>query len=128
MYHRGAHPASDHAVGDSRELWTRHNFEAIQANVGTPLPFFVYSTSPQSEELWRTGHTSFYVYAGTYAIKEARLVRGKSAEVVEFLKAREESTRDRSAELWRDKLNSDWLRVRVEKCAESEQLPDPMLQ
>jgi hypothetical protein len=69
----------------------------------------------------------YFVYAGIYEIESATQAKGGSPEVLAFLKSREESQRERAPEIWKDKFESDWLKVRVVKCSDELQKPDPML-
>jgi len=126
-YHRGSNPIPKNAAASDKEIWTRNNQASVQASIGLPIPLYTYSTNKGSEELWKRKRSTFYVYAGMYEIESATLAKGGSPEVAAFLTQREESQREREAEIWKNKFHSDWLKVRVVKCKPELQKPDPML-
>lgn len=123
--HRGANPS--HVTGDSRELWTRHNLDAIIGSMSILLPFYTYSSSSSAEKRWRIRKSSTYVYAGTYKISEVQRLEPRSPEVLQFIGEREESKGEKTAAIWQDKLNSVWMKVTIVKCAPELQQPDPLL-
>ena len=125
MSHKGANPVSSQIASSGLEIWTRHNFGSILSHIGVPIPLFTPSMSPESMRQWNTcgSRAGCYVYSGMYQIIASQIAKGKSEEVLEFIRQREESKRERSADLWNSKLNSDWMIVRIEKCAKELQKP-----
>jgi hypothetical protein len=47
-------------------------------------------------------------------------------QVLDFVRSREQSKTEKTAEVWRDKLNSTWLRVTLKRCSEEDQTGNPM--
>ena len=67
-----------------------------------------------------------YSFNGMYEIAATEILPGGSAAVREFVMRRDESQKNKSAAVWKDKLSSDWLRVEVRRCDESKQTKDPL--
>lgn len=125
MYHEGANPEPFAERGC--EIWTRHNFDEIVAQVGQPLPLFTYFERPKHVQQRSQGKNNFYRFAGTYAILATEMIEPNSQQLIDFVGKRGISQKDAPAEVWRDKLSAHWMKVVVRRCAEDQQLPDPML-
>lgn len=117
VYHRGANPVP--AQAGTYEIHTRNHIGSIlahHAGDNTPLPLFKQLNLPYAA----------YNYNGMYEIAATEILPGGSAAVREFVMRRDESQRNKSAAVWKDKLSSDWLRVEVRRCEESKQAKDPL--
>lgn len=125
MYHKDAHPAPP----DDKTfvIWTRHNKPPLEAHLHVPLPLFHYTDSPASNLLWAEYHRSHYTFKGTYKILAVEKKPGHSIDLLEFVMLRKESSQAKPKEIWNSKLRSDWWKVTVVRCDDSEQLPNPMV-
>lgn len=130
MYHREANPPRSSQNDDTFELWTRHNFATLQHHLSNSadkaLPFFHYSDSEGAQQLFEFYHSSFYRYLGQYRIDSVEKFPGGSLEVREFIEARDESKKERTASKWKEMLSSDWIKVVVRRCPEDRQTGDPV--
>lgn len=130
LYHRDANipplPSKDGNPSQTYDVWTRHSFKAIQAHIGAKLPFYHYSDSRGSLGLWEERHASFYRYKGLFKIVSAAHVKGGSPEARAFIEQRGESKRPKSAFIWKDLHESDWLKVTITRCPKAEQTQDPI--
>lgn len=115
----GANPPSSEP--GTHIIWTRHNVECIKQNVGQAYPLFQCRTQAG---LRSQNESRIYTYEGHYRIESAE--SATKQEVLEFVKARDQSKGEKPASVWLDKLNSHWLKVMLRRCPDNEQSGDPM--
>ena len=123
--HRGANPNC--ADRDHYEVWTKHNIQAIQKHVGKVLPFFLYSNTPGSQELWARYHSSYFVFEGFYRIASVQVHEGSTEAVRLFMEMREDSQRPRPKERWRAMMEARWCRAVLVRAPDVEQGGNPMI-
>lgn len=130
MNHRDANPVSTSQTFTALELWTRNNFATLEHHMSTSpdkaLPFFHYSDSESSKQLYEHYHSSFYRYLGEYKIESLSKYDGGSPEVRAFIEARNESKKQRTASKWKEMLSSQWMKVIIVRLPEEQQTGDPM--
>lgn len=115
----GANPPSTEP--GVQTIWTRHNIETVKDSLGQVFPFFTCTSPPTN----RAGDRHrVFKYDGQYRIESATLATKQ--EVLDFVKARDQSKGEKPASVWLDKLNSSWLKVTLRRCPEEQQTGDPM--
>lgn len=111
MVHDKAH------LSPPKELWTRHNIEQLDVNIGRPVPLFQESSAKRQS----------FEFLGWYRIVRWELCQGKSKEVQAFVSRRKVSQADKPREYWLGVLGQDWARVELEKVSDAT-LGNPMEQ
>lgn len=107
----GANPPSTEP--ETHIIWTRHNVDTVKSNIGRAYPFFTCLSQAGSRA---SDNSRLFIFDGHYRIDSADFATKE--EVLEFVKAREQSKRDKPASVWMDKLNSRWLKVLLRKAPE----------
>lgn len=96
-------------------IWTRNNVGAIRNSVGSVYPLFTSEVQAGNQ---------IFSFGGNYKIESAEAATVD--EVFEFVQWRKELKGGKFVRVWKDKLNSEWLKVKVRGCPEYEQKATPI--